>query len=171
MREDPRYSSLCLRFLLGALLHARELMTPVLLEDAGPLVQGENRVCVGAVEHLAAIAPEAHQADVAQHLQVLRHRRLTEVELLDDVADVTLLRGEVDEDVAPLDFRNRIEDVGRGRGAGHGRELYSHYGICQAARRVPPIDVGRVPRGALQSSPRGPAATPTACCAAALPPP
>src|SRR5258705_3377508 len=149
MREDPRYSSLCLRFLLGALLHARELMTPVLLEDAGPLVQGANRVCVGAVDHRTAVAPDAHQSYVAQHLQVLRHRRLIEVELLDDVADVTLLRGEVDEDVAPLDFRNRVEDVGRGRGARHRRNYIPTTEYVKplggSARRWPPYALRNPP--------------------------
>src|SRR6185503_5923619 len=109
-------------------------MTPVLLEDAGPFVKGANCVRVGAVEHLPAVAPDIHQADVPQDPQVLRHRRLAEIELRDDVADVTLLRREVDEDVAALGFGDRVEDV-RGRcGTRHGRELYSHYGICQPWR-------------------------------------
>ena len=86
-------------------------MTPVLLENPGPLVQRTNRLRVGAIEHLASVAPDIHQADVPQDLQVLRHRRLTEMELRDDVADVTLLRREVDEDVAALSFSDGVEDV------------------------------------------------------------
>jgi hypothetical protein len=42
---------------------------------------------------------------------VLRHRRLTEIEVRYDVADVTLLRREIDEDVAALSFSDGVEDV------------------------------------------------------------
>src|SRR5215471_8312875 len=106
-------------------------MTPVLLEDPGPLVQRPNGVRVGAIEHLPSVAPKADQTDVAQHLQVLRHRRLTEIEVRNDVADVTFLRREVDEDVAALSLSDGVEDVRCRRSAGHSGELYSHYGICQ----------------------------------------
>src|SRR5215467_14223720 len=109
-------------------------MTPVLLEDPGPLVQRPNGVSVGAIEHLASVAPKADQTDVAQHLQVLRHRRLTEIEVRNDVADVTFLRREVDENVAALSFSDGVEDVRCRRSAGHSGELYSHYGICQPPR-------------------------------------
>ena len=109
-------------------------MTPVLLEHPRPLVKGPNGVRVGAVEHLASVTPEAHEPDVTEHLEMLRHRRLTEIEVLDDVADVTFLRREVDEDVAALSFGDRVEDVGCRRSAGHSLELYSHYGICQLPR-------------------------------------
>jgi len=86
-------------------------MTPVLLENPGPLVQRTNRLRVGAIEHLASVAPKADQTDVTQHLQVLRHRRLTEIEVRYDVADVTLLRREIDEDVAALSFSDSVEGV------------------------------------------------------------
>ena len=94
-------------------------MTPVLLEYPRPLVKRTNRVRVGAIEHLPAIAPEAHEPDVPQHLEVLGHRRLTELEVRHDVADVTFLRREVDEDVATLRFSDRVEDVGCRRSASH----------------------------------------------------
>ena len=94
-------------------------MTPVLLEYSRPLVKRTNRVRVGAIEHLAAVAPEAHEPDVPQHLEVLGHRRLTELEVRHDVADVTFLRRQVDEDVATLGFSDRIEDVGCRRSASH----------------------------------------------------
>jgi hypothetical protein len=106
-------------------------MPPVLLENSRPLVERANRIRVGAVEHLATVAAKAHQTDVPQHLEVLRHRRLTEIEVVDDVADVTFLRREVDENVATLSFSDGVEDVRCRRSAGHERELYSHYGICQ----------------------------------------
>jgi hypothetical protein len=112
-------------------------MTPVLLENSRPLVERANRLRVGAVEHLATVAAKAHQTDVPQHLEMLRHRRLTEIEVVDDVADVTLLRREVDEDVAALSFSDRIEDVRCRRSARHERELYSHHGICQHWGQTP----------------------------------
>ncbi len=116
-------------------------MTPVLLEYPGPLVKRANRVRIGAVEHLATVAAKAHQTDVPQHLEVLRHRRLTEIEVRDDVADVTFVRREVDEDVAALSFSDGVEDVRCRRGAGHSRELYSHHGICQPAAGQTPVMV------------------------------
>ena len=106
-------------------------MPPVLLENSRPLVERANRIRVGAVEHLAPVAAKTHQTDVPQHLEVFRHRRLTETEVVDDVADVTFLRSEVDENVATLSFSDGIEDVRCRRSAGHEGELYSHYGICQ----------------------------------------
>jgi hypothetical protein len=106
-------------------------MTPVLLEDPGPLVEGANGVRVGAVEHLPSVTPKAHQPDVTQHLEVLRYRWLAEIELRNDVADMTFLRGEVDKNLAALDFSDGVEDVGCRSSARHSRELYSHYGICQ----------------------------------------
>ena len=94
-------------------------MTPVLLEYSRPLVKRTNRVRVGAIEHLPAIAPEAHEPDVPQHLEVLGHRRLTELEVRHDVADVTFLGRKVDEDVATLSFSDRVEDVRCRRRASH----------------------------------------------------
>jgi hypothetical protein len=118
-------------------------MTPVLLENSRPFVERADRIRVGAVEHLATVAAKAHETDMPKHLEVLRHRRLTEIEVLDDVADVTFLRREVDEDVAALSFGDRVEDVGCRRSAGHSRELYSHYGICQ----LPRYGICQLPRG------------------------
>src|SRR5262245_52528429 len=119
-------------------------MTPVLLEDPCPLVKRTDCVRVGAVEHLASVTPEAHEPDVTQHLEVLRHRRLTEIEVRNDVADVTFLRREVDENVAPLSFSDRVEDVRCRCSTGHSAQLYSHHGICQ---RDPSEYVNATPRG------------------------
>jgi hypothetical protein len=91
-------------------------MTPVRLKDSGPLVQRPDGIRVRAVEHLPAVAAGRHEADVAQHLEVLRHGRLTQREVADDVADVTLLPSEIDQDVAALRLSDRVEDVGGRRG-------------------------------------------------------
>src|SRR5258705_4446673 len=106
-------------------------MTPVLLEDPGPLVKRPNGVRVGAIEHLPSVAPEAHQSDVTQHFEMLRHGGLTQRELRDDVTDMTFSGSEVDEDVSALGFSDLVEDVRRAGGARHSRALYSHYAICQ----------------------------------------
>src|SRR5262245_3482437 len=101
-------------------------MTPVLLGYPRPLVKRTNRVRIGAIEHLASVAAETHEPDVPQHFEVLGHGRLTELEVRHDIADVTFLRREIDEDVATLSFSDRVEDVGCRRSASHEGELYSH---------------------------------------------
>src|ERR1044072_1640535 len=94
-------------------------MTPVLLEYPRPLVKRTNRVRVGAIEHLPAVAPEVHEPDVPQHLEVLGHRRLTEPEVRHDVADVTFLWREADEEGATLSCSDGVEDVRCRRRASH----------------------------------------------------
>ena len=73
---------------------------------------------VGAVEHVASLAPDVDQADVAQHLQMLRHGRLAHPEAVDDVADRAFVGGEEREDVPPPRFGNGVErsDVVAARG-------------------------------------------------------
>src|ERR671930_1586998 len=107
-------------------------MAPETLECLRPLLKRPHRVGVGAIEDLASLSPDVHQADVAEHLEVLRDGRLTQMKRGDDVADGAFVDREIDEDVAPTGFCDRIKDV-RGRGgARHGLELYSYYGICQS---------------------------------------
>src|SRR5438094_7070307 len=97
-------------------------MTPVLLKDSGPFMKRTNRVRVRAIEHLPSVPPGAHEPDVAQHPEVLRHGRLTDSELRDNVGDVTLAWRQVHEDVAALRLSDGVEDVGGRRGARHERE-------------------------------------------------
>ena len=56
---------------LGAFLHSCELVAPVALEPGGPFVERSDPLCVGAIEHLAAVTPHVHQADVTKHAEVL----------------------------------------------------------------------------------------------------
>ncbi len=106
----------------GALLDANQLVTPVAFERRRPFVQRPDRLGVRAVEHVAPFAPDVHQADVAQHLQVLRHGRLPHPEAVDDVADGTFVGGEERKDVAPPRLGDGVEAVRRGGGARHDRD-------------------------------------------------
>src|SRR5437016_14587501 len=99
-------SSMRSRFPLGALSDARQLAAPVALEVLRPFVNGTQRLGVRAVEDLSRLAAHVDQAHVPEHLEVLRHRRLTEAELPDDVADGTLAVGEKNEDVAAAGLGN-----------------------------------------------------------------
>ena len=69
-RLRPWFLLLCATgrlFALGALLDATELVLPVALELARPFVERADGLGVGAIEHLAAVAPHVDEADVAQH--------------------------------------------------------------------------------------------------------
>ena len=91
-----------LRF--GAFLHAVQLMTPEALEGPGPLMDGLDRLGVGAVEAMAPIAPHAHQAHTAQHTEVLRDRRLIEPDGYHDLAYVALVRGQIFVQIVPAEL-------------------------------------------------------------------
>ena len=87
-------------------------MAPEMLERLRPLVKRPDRFYVGAVEHLASLPPDMDEADVAEHLEMLRHRGLSHTQPRHDVAHRPLAECEVHQDVAPAGFGNRIEDVG-----------------------------------------------------------
>src|SRR4029077_1736951 len=61
---------------LGAFLDSHELVAPVAFESAGPFVERSDFRCVGAIEHLATVAPRVHQADIAKHAEMFGDRRL-----------------------------------------------------------------------------------------------
>src|ERR1700676_1808740 len=101
---------------LRAFLHAGQLMTPVSLKRAGPFMQRSDRLGVGAIEHLAAIAADVNQADFEQHAEVFGDGRLREIESGDDVVDGALLGYEERKNVAAAGFGHGIEGVGGGGG-------------------------------------------------------
>src|ERR1700719_243453 len=109
---------------LRALFHAGQLMPPVSLERAGPFVERADRLRVGAVEHLAAIAAGVHQADLEQHAKGPGDGRLRQVESGDDVVYGALLGYEKAENVAAAGFSHGIEGVGGGGGARHGKIIF-----------------------------------------------
>jgi hypothetical protein len=104
---------------LRAFLHASELVPPVSLKSAGPLVERPDRIGVGAVKHLAAVATNVNQANFEKHSEVLRDRRLREIESGDDVVDGALLRYKEAENVAATGFGHGVKGVGGGGGARH----------------------------------------------------
>ena len=82
-----------------------------------------------------------------QHLQVLRHRRLPQLEGVGDLVDRSLLGGDELQDVSATGFSDGVERIRRRRGARHGSVIYSHMGICQVEgigalqRQQPGFDV------------------------------
>src|SRR4051812_14755050 len=118
-------------FLLCVRLEATELSTPVLSKHPAPVVNHAQRVGVGSIEGALAVAPDGDEADIAQHLQVLRRRRLFEPDGVGDLIDRSLLGGNELEDVATARFGNRVERIRGGRGARHGLRIHADMGICQ----------------------------------------
>src|SRR5262249_15740587 len=106
-----------LRF--GSLLDALQLLSPVPLERAGPLVQWLDSRRIRSIQLAPSLASHPHQAHVAKHTQVLRNRRLGQGQSSNEVGDRTLLGGEKLEDDAALRLGNRIEHIGPGSSARH----------------------------------------------------
>ena len=89
-------------------------MLPEAFEGFGPFMKRADCLGVGAIEHVAAIAANVNQANVAQHPEVLGDRRLTETQVGNDFADFALLQGEVVQDVPAARFGDGVEGVGGG---------------------------------------------------------
>jgi hypothetical protein len=104
---------------LSAFFHASELMPPVLLEPASPFMERPDRLGIGAIEHLAAVAADVNEANLEQHAEVLGDGRLRQIECGDDVVYGALLRYEEAENVAAAGFGHGVKGVGGGGGARH----------------------------------------------------
>jgi hypothetical protein len=109
---------------LRAFLYASKLVRPVTFERASPFMERPNCLGVGAIEHLAAVAADVHQADFEEHTEVLGDRGLREIKSGDDVVYGALLGYEEAENVAAARFGHGIEGVGGGGGARHGRIIF-----------------------------------------------
>ena len=105
--------------LLGVCLDPSELSAPVPREHPAPIVNRAKRLRVQPIHRLPALAPREDQPDVSQHLQVLRHRGLTELEGVGDIGHRSLVAGDELEDVSTPRFRDRIEGIRGRRGARH----------------------------------------------------
>ena len=103
-----------------------------LLVRGEPALERRQRRRLEPVQAVAAGGAHADEADLGQHLEVLGHLRLGEVEPLDQLADRRLAVDQRVEDVATVRFGDGVEDIGRRGGAGHARHIYSDIGICQA---------------------------------------
>jgi len=90
------------------------------LELAGPFVEWLDGIGVCAIQHLTAVASRFDKSDIVQHAEVLGDRRLRESELGNDVADGTLARREVVENVASSRLGDGVERIGGCGGSRHG---------------------------------------------------
>ena len=106
-------------------------MAPETLEGASPFVQRTNGVGVRAIEHAAAVAAHANQADVAEDAEMLGDGGLLEAEGAHDITDRTLLQSQEGQNVAAARLGDGVESVGSGGGTWHGERIHSHMGICQ----------------------------------------
>src|SRR5690606_9512101 len=83
-----------------------------------PVVDDFERTNIDAVEPTLTVFADAHQLCLAQHLEVLRHGRLADAQLADDLRDVRagIFLGRAAQkklkDVAPCAVCDHVEDVG-----------------------------------------------------------
>jgi hypothetical protein len=121
---------------LGPLLDALQLMAPVALEGAGPLVEGTNRMGVGPVHAMTAVAADVDEADLAQDAEMLGDRGLIEADGGNDLTHLVLAHGKKREDLPPAGLGDGVEGVGSGGCSCHGETIHSYIGICQGYFRV-----------------------------------
>src|SRR5688572_20685978 len=161
-------SSLSLRVCLDA----PQLATPVPGEHPAPVTDGAKCLCVCSIQRPPAVAPHGDQTNLAQHLQVLRDRRLPQLERVGDLADRSLLERNELQDVPAARFGYRVEGIRSRRGARHRQVIYSYIGMCQVVfrtlgkRTAPLAPASRGPGGAGWGGRHGPPRR----CALACPP-
>ena len=85
-------------------------MAPEAFESPRPFVQRPDGLGISAIEDLAPVPPDGDETDVAEHLQVLRHGRLRQLERVGDVVDGPFVNEER-EDVATPGFCDGVENV------------------------------------------------------------
>jgi hypothetical protein len=110
----------------GQLLDLVELVAPEAFKGGGPLVERADGVGVGFVEHVAAVAADAYQANVLENAEVLGDGRLFEAEAIDDFVYGALLKCEVIQDVAATGFGDGVEGIGGCGGARHGFNIFPY---------------------------------------------
>src|SRR4051812_19150018 len=106
-------------------------------EHAAPVVNGAKRFGVDAIHRAASVAADAHQPDIAEHLQVLRNRRLSELECVRDVGHRLLVASNELEDVTATRFGDRVERIRVRRGARHDDSYTFPYGNVSTHARFP----------------------------------
>jgi len=109
---------------LRAFLYAGKLVPPVSLKCSGPFVERLDGFCIGAIEHLAAVAADVDEADFEQDAEVLGDGWLWQIEGGDDVVYGALPGDEEAENVAAAGFGHSVEGVGGGRSARHERIIF-----------------------------------------------
>src|SRR6516165_5607343 len=100
---------------LGALLDAVQLLAPELFKGLDPVVHSFQLLRLEAVDTLLAVLEHRHQADLAQHAEVLGDRRLREAQRNDQRSDGQgpAPRQQLD-DLPPPGLGDGVEDVGGG---------------------------------------------------------
>jgi hypothetical protein len=87
-----------------------------------------ERLSIGAVEAMAAVAAHPDQAHAAKNAEVLRDRWLIEADGNYDLADVAFIRGQEGEDLAAAGLCDGVEGIGGGSGACHEQNNTYLYG-------------------------------------------
>src|SRR5262245_55503010 len=128
MSDSPSWELSCSSFSLRVCLDAPELSTPVLGEHPAPVVDRAKRFCVSAIQRATAVASYRDELHVEKHLQVLGHRRLSELERLGDLADRSLLGRDKFQDVPASRLGNGVERIRNCRRASHASIYIFPYG-------------------------------------------
>src|SRR4029453_7356719 len=98
---------------------APKLPAPMLGEHAGPVVYRFECLGVRSIQDPPAVAPHGDEVDISEHVQVLRDRRLSQLERLGNFADRSLIGRDKLEDLSTTGFGNGVERIRCGHGAGH----------------------------------------------------
>lgn len=98
---------------------APKLPAPMLGEHAGPVVYRLECLCVRSIHDPPAIAPQSDEVDISEHVQMLRDRRLPQLECLGDFADRPFIGRDELEDLSTTRFGYGVEWIGCGQSAGH----------------------------------------------------
>jgi hypothetical protein len=133
------------RLPLGLLLNAADLMSPITLVGLQPIVNGLQLRRVQPVQPVLAALYDGHNADLAQHAEMLGYRRLRDPYPRNDVADgpfLTII--EKADDLSPPRLPDCVEDIGSGCCSRHALIIFPYGNICQEKRRfsfdvLPPI--------------------------------
>jgi hypothetical protein len=100
-------------------------------------VQGFEVFRVRAIERVTTVTTLVHEADIAEHPQVLRNRGLRKAQRTDDVGHVALAGREIVQDVSTARFGDGVEDVRRDGGARHHKIIFLCGNMSSAGRRGP----------------------------------
>jgi hypothetical protein len=124
----------CSKLLFGTLFHARQLMGPVTLKGSGPLVNGTDRLRIGAIKLVPAIAANPDQVDIPQYAKMLRYRRLIELHGNNQVSNRQFAGDKKHENLAPAGLCNGVEGIGSGSSSRHEKNITCQYGNMSSAK-------------------------------------
>src|SRR6185312_1239800 len=92
---------------------------------------------VRSVHGSPAVAPCRDEANVAQDLEMLRDRRLAQLQGVGDLVDRAFFGRKEFQDVSAAGLRDGVERIRVRRGARHAVVIYSHVGISQGPTESP----------------------------------